>query len=253
MERASSDPIALLAPVWDSALQESVRGASRWSLLYSGGLDSSLVALGLRDRVDLELVTVGVEGSSDLPAAEEGALVLGLPWRPSIVDADDVGRMLEAEKANLEGVRPVSRAVLVSTALALDAARRSHVVCGQGADELFLGYAHFEGLAPAEAGARRQLDLDLLLRDDWPRATRLAARRGRSIVSPFLVPRLIRQACEIPVEDLQAPGQRKPVLRTLAKYLGLPAELRLRPKKAFQYGSGIDRLVRSLIRANGSR
>ena len=57
---------------------------------------------------------------------------------------------------------------------------------GQGADELFFGYAHFRRLTLEEAQARQRLDLARLLDFEWPRAQRIAESLGHDLRSPFL-------------------------------------------------------------------
>ncbi|MCI4353510.1 MAG: asparagine synthase C-terminal domain-containing protein [Thermoplasmata archaeon] len=246
MRPAAPSILEAIADRWRTAVDHSSAGERRISVLFSGGLDSSLVAFALRNLADLELVTVGVEGSADLAAAEEGARLLDSAWTSRIIDRNDVERILQEDRTELERTAPVSRAVLVSTALALEATGCGHVVCGQGADELFLGYAHFERLTPLEASERRRTDLEHLMQDDWPRSIRLADRRSKTLTSPFLDPDFFDFVRALPVDELAAGPERKATLRKLAENLGLPAKLVHRPKKAFQYGSGVDRLLRSL-------
>ena len=234
-----------IALSWRLAVQGARAGASRLSLLYSGGLDSSLVAFELRGMAEVELVTIGVAGSSDLIAAEEGARLLDMPWVGRTIDGGDVERVLRRDQVTLDQTSPVSRAVLVSTALALDAASCAHVLCGQGADELFLGYAHFEKLSPFAATERRRTDLEHLLGEDWPRSIQLAEGRGKTLSSPYLEPEFLNLVRALPVAQLREGEGRKPLLRDVAESLGLPERLVHRPKKAFQYGSGVDRLLRS--------
>lgn len=241
------DPALLdtIATKWFSAMANARGGASRVSVLFSGGLDSSLVAFSLREEAELQLVTVGAPGSTDLRAAEEGARLLGLPLVSRTVDRNDVDKILREDRTVLEHTTPVSRAVLVSTALALDCSNGAHIVCGQGADELFLGYAHFEHLTAQETTERRRSDLRQLLEEDWPRSVLLAHRRNKALASPYLDPKFLDFVKALPVERLMRGTERKPILRDLADKLGLPATLAHRPKKAFQYGSGIGRLLRS--------
>ena len=241
----SSPYVVEVAARWRDAMIRAVGRSRRISVLYSGGLDSSLVAFGARALAEVELVTVGVRGSSDLLAAEHGARVLGLPWVHRTVDQADVEQILAAERGALQRARPGSRAVLVGIAFALQTASQSLVLCGQGADELFLGYAHFEGLSSADSEAKRQEDLDRLLQEDWPLSISLGVHVHRKLGSPFLDSDFMGYVRALPIGQLRAGGGRKPLLRQVATTLGVPPELAQRPKKAFQYGSGIERLLRS--------
>lgn len=240
----------LLAEQWRTAIRRAVGGAPRLAVLYSGGVDSSLVATGAREWADVKLVTVGVHGCADLRAAEEGALLLELPWVHREVLPSDVNRVLSAERTTLAGASLASQSVLIGLAIALETSPESRVICGQGADELFLGYAHFQGLSPDATRARRSEDLRRLQNEDWPRSLSLARRPGRSLASPFLDLEFVEYALGIPVERLREGSGRKPLLRELALRSGVPVELVYRPKRAFQYGSGIQRLLRNRERGS---
>ncbi|MFH0818303.1 MAG: hypothetical protein V1909_06760, partial [Candidatus Micrarchaeota archaeon] len=48
---------------------------------------------------------------------------------------------------------------------------------------------------------------------------------------------------EIPLDEHFRGEERKPVLREIARMLGLPEGARIRPKKAMQYGSGIHKIL----------
>ncbi len=123
------------------------------------------------------------------------------------------------------------------------------LVCGQGADELFLGYAHYRNLSAEDAEQRSLEDMTRLREDDWPRTARLAEVVGKSIVAPYLSPSFEEAVRRVPI-DLRLPGAHpKQFLREWAMSRGLPPQLAGRPKKALQYGSGVDALVRSLRRS----
>jgi asparagine synthase (glutamine-hydrolysing) len=223
-----------------------VDGSRGVSVLYSGGVDSSLVAWGARTLAQVELVTVGVAGSHDLIAGKWGAEKLGLEWVGQPITLQNVETILESESRALDGKSLVARSVLIGLALALNASRYPQVLCGQGADELFLGYAHFEGLSDSQAAQRREVDLDRLLTEDWPSSLLLGEVRKKRLASPFLDPDFLRYARTLPIEKLRSGNGRKPLLREVARMLGVPSELAGRAKKAFQYGSGIQRLLKSV-------
>ncbi len=234
-----------------SAIDAVAGGTGPLTVLYSGGLDSSVIAWCLRPRRPT-LFTVGVAGSADLLAARSGAVLLGLEHMTRTVDKPLVKHTLDRWAGEFAGLREPHLSVGVSLALAIEAAPAGRLLCGQGADELFLGYAHFRGLPPAAAAERAATDWSRLVDLDWPRTQRIAAALGHELTSPFLHPALrdAVRACPSPLLE-PPPAPTKPVLRGAARMLGVPEELLARPKKAMQYGSGIARLVREVARGAG--
>ncbi len=244
MRATNDDLFAPLDRAFDAGLVRRHSAPGARALLFSGGVDSTLLAWEFRTRPDLRLVTIGVAGSPDLRAAESAAREIGLPH--AAVEITD--REIFAVEADLREELPrenmVVRSVLVALALAIRAAPAEELLCGQGADELFLGYAHFRGLGASEAAARARSDLARLLEDDWPRSERIAHRFGRRLRSPYLDPGFIAAALAVPI-DRRLPGDMpKAFFRAWAEHRGLPPSLARRPKRAMQYGSGVDRLLR---------
>jgi asparagine synthase (glutamine-hydrolysing) len=146
----------------------------------------------------------------------------------------------------LEGLPHVSRSVLLSLALAIEGAPPRLLVCGQGVDELFLGYAHYGGLSVAEADRRSREDLERLRESDWPRTVRVAEMVGKEIAAPYLAPAFEEAARRVPIEARLPGDSPKQCFREWAVARGLPVELSVRPKKALQYASGVEALVRKL-------
>ena len=245
---AAETGLAHLRAGLDSALEASLaplRGTDEpLGVLFSGGVDSSLLAWELRTRRGLSLCTVGQEKSPDVLAGRRAAESLGLPWNGMIVGPAEVHDAEERFAPDLEGALPVVRSVLVSLALAFELASPARLVCGQGVDELFLGYSHYQTLDEDGAARRSDSDLRRLRDDDWPRTVRIARRAGKEVVAPFLAEAFESAARRVPIA-LRLPGNApKQFFREWAMARGLPAALALRPKKAIQYGSGIDALRR---------
>jgi asparagine synthase (glutamine-hydrolysing) len=244
---------ALVDPMFDrldAAFEHATASVRRSphpiSLLFSGGVDSGLLAWELRDRPQLRLITVGAPGSPDLRAAELAAEQLGVPWTGTEVTDSDIAQAaaeVERERAELS---PTLRGVLVSLAVALRHSPTEAVLCGQGADELFLGYAHFLPLEEAAAAQRSDSDFSRLLEHDWPRTVRLAARMDHALTAPYLDPEFIDAARAVPIRERLPHPVPKSFLRTWAKHRGLPNAIADRPKKALQFGSGIARRLREL-------
>ncbi len=244
MEALPSGLLEALESAWERALSPWMTGSGPLALLFSGGLDSSFLAWELRERRGLVLATVGTPQSPDLLDAEEAARILRLRWVPSIVSEADV-RATAAELA--ETTSPVSsvvRRVLVAFGLAVRHAPASEVLCGQGADELFLGYAHYRTLDDDALNRRSADDLARLLDDDWPRSLEIARRFGKTVRAPYLDPGFVAAARAIPVALRSPRPTPTAFLRAWAERRGLPSRLAERPKRALQYGTGVDRILR---------
>ena len=213
-------------------------------VLFSGGLDSGLLAWELRGFTRLRLVTVGAPHSPDLGTAHEAARMLRLRWTGREVSPTEVERLARELERELVDLSAVDRSVQVAMAVALAEGPAGPLLCGQGTDELFGGYAHYRGLSPEEAARRSAADLEKLLNHDWPRTIQVAARLGRSVTAPYLDPRFVSAALALPPEVRLASDPPKAWFRSFARRRGLPEALVTRPKRAFQYSSGVDRILR---------
>jgi asparagine synthase (glutamine-hydrolysing) len=254
----SADAIPEPTEAWsrlDASFEAATRpcreGATAPVVLFSGGVDSALLAWELRRTEGASLFTVGLPGSQDLRQAARAAAPVGLPWVGRELGEADLlaaDRELEGELADVPGPR---RGIFVALALAIGLAPPGDLVCGQGADELFLGYAHYRGLGPEAAAERARSDLRRLVGEDWPRTQRIAARRSRRIAAPFLDPAFVRAASEVPLQERLPGVATKEYFRRWAEHRDLPAEAAGRPKRAIQYGFGVDRWLRRRRRATG--
>ncbi|MGI0067062.1 MAG: asparagine synthase C-terminal domain-containing protein [Thermoplasmata archaeon] len=213
------------------------------TLLFSGGVDSSLLAHELRPMRELELLVVGRAGSPDLAQATSAAAMLGRTLTSIEITGQGVRSTVSEFSLELIGAQGPYREVAVAFALAVPRASQRRVLTAQGVDELFLGYHHFRDLAPSAAAARARQDLAQLQTREWPRAVRIAKRSNHELEAPFLDPDWIRAAQTIPVEARQPHPEVKFLFRSWAEHRGLPTEIAHRPKRAMQYGSRIHQLL----------
>ncbi len=232
----------------EAAVARAREGEARPTLLYSGGVDSSLLAHALPPGWRGELLAVGLPSARDLRAAAEGAAALGRPLRTVLLEPAEIARRAEAIEASFGPLPEPARSVQVALALAVEAALGGTVIVGQGADELFGGYAHFRGLGRAAAEARRRADLERLVEVDWPLSVRLSEASGKRLRAPYLDPEFLALARGLPLEEVGPGGLTKPSFRRWAAHRGLPASIVERPKLAMQYGSG----VRSALGVGGA-
>jgi asparagine synthase (glutamine-hydrolysing) len=241
---APADAFALLDRAFDSALAPWKRDGPPVVVLFSGGIDSGVLAWELRRRSSVGLATIGLPGAPDLEAAEASAGRIGLPWSGTVISEEDLEDAFRRMSAELAGLPDPRASIFLALAVAVDRAPAGELLCGQGADELFLGYGHFRGVPVDIATVRAASDLDRLLHDDWPRTVRIADRLGRRIHAPFLDPGFVRTALGIPIAERMPQPVPKALWREWARHRGVPAELADRPKRALQFGSGVDAWLR---------
>ena len=214
---------------------------------FSGGVDSGLVA-GL---AHLPCVTVGIEGSHDSAWAAKAARMMGLeltivsPTEEEVVEA--LARVVEVIPDPTNPVEASIAATMYFAAAWAGEQGHTRILAGQGADELFGGYARY--LTSPDLAAELEQDF-ADLRRQGARDQAVAALHGAYFSMPYLDVRVVRAARSIPAAERVRGGVRKYPLRVVAQEY-IPAEIARAEKKAMQYGSGIWRIIQRLARQNG--
>lgn len=246
---------------WES-IEKETKGLSSAAVLFSGGLDSSVIAKGISCKIKhTVLFCAGLQGSQDLIVARKSAERMNLPIVERIVETEEIPQALSIVKKILAGKKlsqPLNLQIGVSEYFAFQAAKQAGfetVFMGQGADELFAGYDAFrkivkeKGLNAVNAECKKFLQK--AERIDLKRDKAIAKHFGLELRLPFTEKDFVKVALEIPAREKihsEKDLLRKHALRKLAGRIGVPKISRERPKKAMQYGSGIGKSLRKLIK-----
>lgn len=228
-------------------LREGVRetlGGEKVALMFSGGIDSCVIAQLARGVADVRLYTVGMDGAHDLNVAEATARRLNLPWKAIHIDGDDVREGVREIQRVLGMLDPLTISFELPLVFVAKCADEIVMSSGQGADELFGGYARYAEMTVEERRRSMHKDTEALLATGSPMEKRLASHYRKEMRHPFLAPMVIDAAARLPDELIVDGTRRKVALRSLAPALGLDQEAE-RPKKAAQYGSGIMRCMKA--------
>jgi asparagine synthase (glutamine-hydrolysing) len=248
---------AVGAAVLDRTRSVADEGAdnSPVAVAFSGGVDSALVAAGVPDA---PCYVAGFEGCHDVAAAREAAAAMDRDLRVVEVTHDDIRERITDLVAATGRTNPMDLAIalplfLVGERAAADGFDR--LALGQGADELFGGYAKVAKAtedprvdADTIRGARREL---LGTIPDQAERDVLALRAaGITPVTPLLHDDVVAAALSLPGHLLVDGDERKVALRAAARGI-VPESVRTADKKAVQYGTYVARELDRLARQAG--
>ncbi|TFF91131.1 asparagine synthetase B [Candidatus Thorarchaeota archaeon] len=223
-------------------------------VLFSGGVDSSLVAhLAERHCREVQLYTCYAQGSRDRRAAQEAADILEQSISFIEMDEDLVWSTLPELLYAIERVKRKDVEIAMPFLLASKQARRDGLrllLSGQGPDELFAGYARYVEMfrRHGHVALEQRLWEDVSSTHDKniERDELAAAFGGCDLFFPYLSGSFIQSAMAIPARYKIQPDkspERKVIFREMATEMGLDETLARKAKKATQYSSGSARLL----------
>ena len=213
------------------------------TISFSGGIDSTLIAFLAKKYTNIELIAVGVKGSHDLEAAKSAAKLINLDLTIKEINKSDIISEASILQKKLK-LTQFEVGFMLPFWIAAKNAKHSILMCGQGADEVFGGYARFR-----EPKNHPDLDKETnnLLEIIPKRENEIAKMFGLKLSCPYLSKEVIEASKDYSQEQhIGLNGKEK--LRESAVKLGLPAEIANRKKKAAQYGSGIQKVLKKSIK-----
>jgi asparagine synthase (glutamine-hydrolysing) len=229
------------------AMVQGSRRGSEIAIMFSGGLDSSLLAYLADNHAeypDITLYTVGTRMSHDIISAEKAAKILSLRLMPLEITIQDILSSIPDLAKLIDTDHPVKISYELPLYWGLSHIREDFIMYGQGADELFGGYARYLKMENNDLEIALKKDTDTLLSQGLVMEQNIARHFGKDLHAPYLDEDVVNAALQIPLEFKVREGERKIILKSLAAELGLPSELVNREKKAAQYGSGIIKELR---------
>ncbi|MEN4017796.1 MAG: asparagine synthetase B [Methanobacterium sp.] len=240
------------------SVEKRVQGLSKVGILFSGGIDSTLLAKIADDLgVETILYTVGHKDSVDIKVSKETAEAMNLQLKTRNIGVEDVKKYLPLVLDAIEEFNIMKIGVGMPAYIASEMAHKDGLkvmLSGQGADELFGGYNRYLRLYEEKGElAREDLKEDILnlYHVNLQRDDAVTMANSVELRVPYLDLDIINTAINIPmkykisgIED----KLRKCILREVAAELGVPAEIVNRPKKAAQYGSGIHKMLKKVLK-----
>lgn len=241
-----------------NAIDSQTKGCNKAAILFSGGLDSSLVSLLVSRKIKTSLFVVGTENSHALLRARKYSKLLRLGLNEKIVSDEEVKREFNKIAKIIGTENKLQISIAIPIYFALSEIKKSGfdlVFCGQGADELFFGYDEFRRLLNSgkdyfQLEALRWKKLLNFWEDNLKRDLSLADYFDLELKAPYLRKEFVLQALSFSAKQnitSKSDFLRKRILRKLALDLKLPKKIALERKKAVQYDSGISKILKNRL------
>lgn len=236
------------------AVSKSVEGANDFGILFSGGLDSSLIAFLAKkhaENAEITLYTVGTADSQDIFFAKKASSLLGMEWKGIEVHPEKIIKCIPELAEIIDSHHPVKISFELPLYLGMINIDEKLILSGQGADELFGGYARYLKMEKKDLERALEKDVEELMRNGIKMDYRIADHFAKILKTPYLDENVIKRAMRIPIQYKVNNNQRKVILKQAALHLGLPSELVSKEKKAMQYSSGILKELRKTAKRKG--
>lgn len=248
--------------VIQEAVRKRVTGRKRVGIIFSGGIDSLLIAHEVQKLgVPFTCYTAGRQGAVDIEWARKLARQFDFPLKVDLLTTDDIEELIpqiiqDIEDHSLNQVE-VSVPIYTSVRMAQEAGERV-ILTGQGADELFGGYPWYPKIVDREGYESFESysweDTFLLYKECLEREDKIAMTHSMELRVPFLDLEVIRTAFEIAPElkimrDDDALAKR--VHREYCVSRGIPFEVAFRKKEAAQHGANVHDAFEELALRSG--
>lgn len=239
------------------SVEKRVRDLDKVSLLFSGGVDSTLIAVILkRLNVDFTCYTIGTENSQDLRYAKKISHDMDIKLKYNIISQEDVedyfyDTVNAIEDTNLMKIGVGMTMNMTAHLASLD--NHKVILSGQGADELFCGYNRYKNKYDTPEKLLDELteNLNDMYHVNLERDDKACMNNSLELRVPYLDRKVIKLASQLPLEYMIHSNEdniRKHILRDIAYELGMDEEIAYRPKKAAQYATGIDKIIKKKLR-----
>jgi len=239
------------------AVKKRVEGFNRIGVIFSAGVDSTLIAKIASEFTKVICYTAGLKNSRDIRYARYAAEKLGLKVRIRKLTPEDIERYVPRVIEVIENRLFNQLEAGIPVYAAVEMAREDGVkviLSGQGADELFGGYESYRDVVRREgyeAFRRKQIKhIRNIYRETLERENKIAMALGLEIRYPYLDPEVVRVAMQIDSKlKIRSADDtlQKYVHRETARALGIPEELAYRPKDAAQFSSGVFDVLSKLV------
>jgi len=251
-----------LSSLLQKSVKQRVSGLKEVAVAFSGGLDSTIIAfLAKKFGVEVHLVSVSLKDQPEIEHAKKAAEALNLPLHIHLYSERAVEEVLPKVLWLIEDANPVKTSIGIPvfwTAKEASDMGFRVMLAGQGADELFGGYKRYlnDYLRYGEEFVQKTIFNDVagMYENNFERDTKICNFHNVELRLPFAAYQLAKFAASLPLQlKIESPNDmlRKTVLRKMAEDIGLPRFIVKKPKRAIQYATGVNKVIKKLAKKEG--
>jgi asparagine synthase (glutamine-hydrolysing) len=237
------------------AVEKRVRGQDRIGIIFSGGVDSVVIAqiVQLLGK-DVICYTSGFAESTDVINSRKVAEDVGFILRVNELSEEKIDAELPKIITAIESSNHLQVDVAIPIYFAVKLAKEDGVrvmLTGQGADELFAGYPWYpkvlEEKGDIELVNSLWNDIKHLYKDTLEREDKITMYHSIELRIPYLDPTVIKSSMAVSTDLKIRNNTLKYLHRKLANEVGLPDYISWRPKEAAQHGSNVHDALKKVI------
>ncbi len=246
---------------FEKTIFEQTKGLKKAAVLFSGGVDSSLIAKAVSKNVkETILFVAGVKESPDVKVAKKTAKEMNLPLEIIYLDEKNISSLAFKCMKYLSFFDEMQIGIAVPELACAEKIKEKGirvVFSGQGSDEIFAGYSSYIKALDKGGFSEVEKELWFSLSRMWSRNFHrddiICSRESLELRVPFVGLGFLKEAMAYPAEKKILSKNdliRKHPIRELAEFYDVPKSVVLRLKKAMQYGSGSQKIVSKLFKGN---
>ena len=251
-----------LRKLLQQSVKQRVSGLKEVVVAFSGGLDSSLIAfLAKSFGVEVHLISVSLKNQSEIEHAKKAAEALTLPLHIHLYSEKAIEEVLPKVLWLIEEPNSVKTSIGIPVFWTAEKTSKMGfkiMLAGQGADELFGGYRRYlnDYVRYGEKLVKKTIfnDIVKMYENNFERDSKICNFHNVELRLPFAMYQLAKFAASLPLKlKIESPNAalRKTVLRKVAEDIGLPRFIVKKPKRAIQYATGVNKVIKRLAKKKG--
>jgi len=234
---------------------ENLRGINKIGIAFSGGIDSTLLAMICKNmNIDTTLFTVGFPDSNDVEFSKSISHKINMNHKILEIEKGDLAVITKKVKNEIScsNTSHIENCIAFSYIAKLASKNDTSVVLtANGFDELFCGYNNFRLIFNQGSDTiNKTIESKILNELELTNEIKQVAKEYRvSILQPFLSKGFISVAMKFPIYNKIVSNDdvlRKHIIRKIALSFDLPPEVIFRRKKSIQYGSLIHKYYKKI-------